>query len=324
MPRPGPARLFLKLALLFGPFLLFALGVFLAIESPSTTKRNYVDDKIAHLITDAPQRPNVIVAGDSRAELNIIPTVLDSELHTHSVNIAVGVGLLYGTVEALQKADALNHHSLIIVSVSSYQISDGFVLDADPIDLEVIAKKPWGLQKITDARNYFDNQYDYYFNRLKTFLRPDVSDPEHMNEVVLAAKGYTEKKGLFVAAPGPNTSDEVYQNVSHGGVKQQRFEEALKLLGQTNDTVVIIEPPYAPSAWMAYDGTNAQQTEEQFAAIIQQTIAPYPNLHFINYTLASSTLRDEHFADAVHLNKEGAEAFTTLLARDVHNLMPKK
>lgn len=316
--------MFVKLSLLFGPFLLFALGVFLTIESPATTKRNYLEDKIARLITNAPMRPNIIVAGDSRAELNVIPSVLDSELNTHSVNIAVGVGLLYPTVEALQKAGALNHHSLIIISVSSYQISDGFVLDADPIDLEVIARKPWGLQKITDARNYFDNQYDYYFNRLKTFLRPDVSNPEHMNSDVLAAKGYTEKKGLFVAAPGPNTSDEVYQNVSHGGVKQQRFEAALKMLGETNDTIVIIEPPYAPSAWKAYDGTNAQQTEEQFAASIQQTIAPYPNMHFINYTLASSTLRDEHFADPVHLNKVGAETFTTLLARDVHNLIPKK
>ncbi len=317
MPKPGPARLLLKLALLFGPFLLLAAGVFAVIKSPSTTKLNYLDDKITRLITSAPERPRVIIAGDSRAEINIIPAVLDDELKTTSANVAVGVGLLYRTVEALQKAGALNHHSLIIVSVSSYQISDGFVLDADPIDIEVIAHEPWSLQKMSDAQDYFNNQYDYYFNRLKTFLRPDVSDPEHMNDEVFAAKGYTEKKGLFAPAPGPNTTDEVYQHVRIGGIKQKKFEEALRTLGATNDTVVIIEPPYAPSAWRAYDGTNAKDTEEQFARVIRTAIAPYPNLHFIDYTLASSTLRDTDFADAVHLNKEGAELFTKQVARDV-------
>jgi hypothetical protein len=186
MPKPGPARLFLKLTLLFGPFLLFAISVFFLIQSPADTKEAYLTDKISRLVTHAPERPPVIVAGDSRAELNIIPSVLDSELKTTSANVAVGVGLLFRTVEALEKADALNHQSLIIISVSSYQISDGFVLDADPIDVEVIAHKPWSLQKIADAQNYFNNQYDYYFNRLKTFLRPDVSDPEHMSFIVAA------------------------------------------------------------------------------------------------------------------------------------------
>ncbi|MDQ5955137.1 MAG: hydrolase family protein [Patescibacteria group bacterium] len=323
MPKPGAARLFVKLAFLFGPFLLLAAGVFAVIESPATTKRAYLDDKIARLITNTPERPRVIVAGDSRAQSNIIPRVLDAELKTNTANVAVGVGLLYQTVDALKKADALNHQSLIIISVSSYQISDGFVLDADPIDVEVIAHKQWGVQKIMDARNYFDNQYDYYFNRLKTFLRPDVSDPERMSEEVFAAKGYTEKKGLFASTSGPNTTDEVYQNVTVGGVKQKKFEEALRTLGATNDTVVIIEPPYAPSAWRAYDGTNAKTTEEQFADIIHSAIAPYPNMHMKHYALTPTTLQDSAFADSVHLNKAGAEIFTKQLARDVKSLLPK-
>ena len=145
-----------------------------------------------------------------------------------------------------------------------------------------------------------------------------------MNEKVFRAKGYTEKTGLFAPTPGPNTTDEVYQNVTVGGVKQKKFEEALRILGNTKDIVVIIEPPYAPSAWRAYDGTDAKATEEQFAEVIQKTIAPYQNIRFLNYTLASSTLTDADFADAVHLNKAGAEKFTTQLAKEVWNLLPKK
>ena len=319
-------KLLYKWLILWAPFLALVVFVLLAVKAPSVTKVDYLGDKIQRLVTNAPERPKIIIAGDSRAEMNVIPAQLSAALGTSSVNVGVGLGLVPEVYAALQKYGTLNHDSIILISVSSYQTDDGSLSDDDPVDWQVITSEPWSMQKINDAQSYFNNLYDYYFNRIKTFLRPDVSDPEHMNAVIMAAQGYTEKTGLYIAQPGtPSDIDPPYPSLRTNGVKQKAFVEALQAFGRTNDTVIIYESPYAPSIWSAPDSDNTAKVDGQFAQTIEQTIAPYPNMHFVNFE-QGTPLPDADFADPVHLNKTGAGAFTALLANTLkqEKIVPQK
>ncbi len=78
--------------------------------------------------------------------------------------------------------------------------------------------------------------------------------------------------------------------------------------------MVIYLSPLAPSWIKNLADTAELAIEKHFAEVISKAIAPYPNMHLLDFQpLAVPGLDDSKFADGTHLNKDGAPIFTAYL-----------
>jgi len=309
-------KLFCKIALVLAPFGL--LFLFISLRTPYITyiEQARVEDKIQQLVVRAPQAPQAIIAGDSRAEDNVIPALFTQQSGLSLANVGSGGEILSQAYEALAASKALNQHRLIIMSVSIYNIGDG-MLDAVHDDPRIINKEPWGRQKIKDILSYAHAFADYYIEHFKNTLRFDTPDNIHISTALLATGGYDAQDSTLVVPAGstpPNPDTSWYNDARSGGLHQEEFVQSLQKLGDSNDTIVIYIGPIAPLWKESSEPANIQAADQQFAKVIEQAIAPYPNMHFIDFQDQNNpTMQNDMFADRVHLNATGAAAFTTLL-----------
>ena len=141
-----------------------------------------------------------------------------------------------------------------------------------------------------------------------------------MSDAIFGAGGYSEQGGAFVASPS-DTDAPQYVDVRVGGLKQQDFLRAINGFGHTNDTVILYIGPIAPCWRTELQSTNATAVEDNFRHVVEEAIAPYPNIHFIDFSANDiPTLPNIDFSDVVHLNYTGARVFTSLLAAKLQAL----
>lgn len=313
-----------KLGLLLLPFIILFSVYLPNARSSYALQQSVLRDKIERLVISSTQKPRVIIAGDSRAEYSVIPDLFAQKTNLSTVNIAVGGGTLSEMYDMLSETGVLNNNRLIIISISSYEINDNYP-DERPINWLVATKKPSVLQKATGVLTYLETYVSSYYTGLRRFLRGDTTDYAHMNQATFLNKGYVPQNGLIdPTTMVGNTS--WYVNLQADGVKRQDFERSIRGFGNTNDTVVLYEGPIAPAWQLDFAKTAGPAAEEHFSTIIRAAIAPYSNLHFINFQSANiPELGDKEFLDVVHLNTEGASVFTSLLVERLkkERLLPR-
>jgi hypothetical protein len=314
--RTSVVKLLGKLSLLIVPFIISFLYLSVTVPWLTTIQQARMQDKVQKLLLDATTTPQVIIAGDSRAEDNVVPAIFSAKTGLSAANVAEGDEILSQTYNTLSDNGVLDTHRLIIISVTAYDISDT-MLDNQPIDKTVFETEPWGAQKIKDMLAYYKNAADYYIVHYKNVMHFSEGDNIHAPQTLLAAKGFSAQENVLHTSPGqiPSNPDAWwYAKFRPNGVKQADFVHTLEAFGNTNDTVVIYIGPQAPIFKENTLGSNIQAEDKAFAAVIAQTIAPYSNMHFIDFQDQDNpTLSDEDFADRVHLNSNGAPVFTQLL-----------
>ena len=169
-------KLIYKIVIFILPFGVIALLLFLHFGSPNLARQMYLENKIQRLVVQAQQHPQVIVAGDSRAEDSFVPQVFASTTGLTSANIGMG-GALFGQVyDTLSKYNILNHHKIIAISITSYDIDDGYLESAEPIDKASIDEEKLGLQKLKDLKIYYGAYFDH-LEYLKDFFPSRLPRP---------------------------------------------------------------------------------------------------------------------------------------------------
>lgn len=306
-----------KILLLLLPFCVLFILYLQNTPTATEMQQGVIEDKIQRLILPSRENLPVIITGESRAELSIIPDMFTKETKLNAVNAAVGLATLPQIYDAFEHHGLLREKRLIAISVSSYEINDA-VFTAKPVDMQIMEQEPFGLRKIQMFTNYYAYLAQFYFNHFKDFLRADIKNHSLMDEATFARKGYVPGSGvLALTAPGTKDDhDPWYVDARTDGLKKQEFLHAIDGLGKSRSTIVIFIGPIAPQWREQLKETNGPEIEENFISIIRKAIAPYPNIHLIDFRATDiPEIPNDAFADNVHLNASGASVFTHIFAK---------
>ncbi|MDA9317158.1 hypothetical protein N9Q58_04505, partial [Polaribacter sp.] len=120
-----------KFILKFSKFILFPVFIFLLtdtiinINSSNRTLNSLMDEKISKLPILSGEM-NIIIAGDSRAERQLMPGIIQEKTGFNTINIAVSNGELVSLVSAIKNKYSMSNF-VFVISASSFQINDGAI-----------------------------------------------------------------------------------------------------------------------------------------------------------------------------------------------------
>jgi hypothetical protein len=288
------------------------LAVMIEAEQSVTLRQGVFDSRLEGkwraLVTP---ETRVLVAGDSRAERQIIPSIIEAATGWSTANVATSAQDLVTLSNALARYGAPPSARVLIISASVFQINDG------AID-EGYISAPCLLSMTTWER------VGIYADRLGSPLSPLAFQfTEHPPAVIDQA--HLDERGFVgsdrqLSLPLPKVLLNLhpwYRNQDLRGSRWRIFQEALGRIAASGLQIYLVQPPVSP-AWRAYtSGTFVDDGEREYAGMLQTLAASYPNVQVLDYyTHPVPVLDDTMFYDVQHLNRTGSRLFTEMLVRD--------
>lgn len=303
----------------FKKIILFCIPIFIIMAIPTYT--HFVMDAALELkintFLPVGNTVELIVAGDSRAERQLIPSVFRSELKLESVNIAKDVGDVISLLYADNKYDFIDSSKIFIVSISSLITNDGSYINwfmSQPSMTEIGLVKRVLLFKYDYLENWHHRTVlilDDLINDKRGILLPP-------QDILIKNNGYLpiDKKldiGKFTAnSLNPKTTSHLwYRNPKNNGIRKTVFVKSIEQFSKTGAKLVLIQAPIAP-AWRNFAGDNyMHRLELDHSKLLAELASLYKNVWAIDfYTEQPSIFTDDLFYSATHLNKIGAIPFT--------------
>lgn len=330
MPATPPRRLlrWATLALLASAILAFAAFAAVPALYGEDVGAGFasVERKLCALDRDGSAR--LLIAGDSRAKVNLDPRVLDSISGLRAVNIAEVVnfgGDLPTLANVLRKYPRVLEGKpvlLISVSVSGHDDADlsgitaSGVLNWSPRDhARVALRKP---------RAYAHFLTAWYLPFLKRHLvhawKKDgfaCTEEVTLPTALLESRGFRpETRVADPTRPDPGRKATVTREdfILDGG-RARAFEAALAWLAASPArAIVLYNAPLLPG-WGERPGEEIDLAlEAEFAGRVSAAAQPHAKVRFLDFTAhPPPELRPEHFADNYHLNEKGAALFSRRL-----------
>jgi hypothetical protein len=260
----------------------------------------------------------VIVAGDSRAERQIVPAVIEARTGWSTVNVATvaqDVVTLRNTIRRYGLPPAAR---VLIVGASVFQVNDGAIDGVNVSTACLLNMTGW-----ERARVYADRLGSPWSPLAFRFVD---GEPAEVNAQQLRERGFLGiEKQLTLPLPRIQLNQHPwYRKVSLRGARWRIFRAALADLAQSGVQIYLFAPPISP-AWRAYtDRSFVDRAERQFAGMLAEAAQPYPNVRVLDfYSTPDPRLGDEKFYDIQHLNRRGAEEFTAILVDRIQDDRPR-
>jgi hypothetical protein len=286
---------------------------------PNFTKYIMDADLEAKINTFLPEGNTVelIIAGDSRAERQLIPALFKSEQNLETVNIAKDVGDVMSLVYANKKYEFADSGKIFVLGLSSLLTNDGayenwFMSQASITEIGLVK------QLLLFKSDYIENWYhrmgliwDDLIND-KRGIRLPQEDIRVKYNGYIPIDEYLDINKFFVNNLNPKTTKHLwYRKPNNNGIRKTVFEKSLEQFSKTGVKITIIQSPMA-SAWRSYVGENyMHQLELEYSRFLVELAAQYKNVWVIDfYTKQPSIFTDDLFYNATHLNKTGAITFT--------------
>jgi hypothetical protein len=286
---------------------------------PNFTKYIMDADLEAKINTFLPEGNTVelIIAGDSRAERQLIPSLFKSEQNLETVNIAKDVGDVMSLVYANKKYEFADSGKVFVLGLSSLLTNDG-------------AYKNWFMSQASITEIGFVKQLllfksDYIENwhHRMGFIWDDLINDKRgiglsQEDIRIKYSGYIPiDKQLNIESFSKNnlnpkiTEHLWYRKPNNNGIRKTVFEKSIEQFSKTGVRIVIIQSPMAP-AWRSYVGENyMHQLELDHSRLLVELAAQYKNVWAIDfYTKQPKIFSDDLFYNATHLKNTGAITFT--------------
>jgi len=299
---------------------LFCLPVFLFMTIPSITRYIMDIDLEAKINTFLPEANNVdiVVAGDSRAERQLIPALFKSELNLETVSIAKDVGDVMSLVYANKKYEIADSNKVFVMCLSSLLTNDGayknwFMSQASMTEIGLIKRI------LLFKNDYIENWY----HRMGLIWDDLINDKRGIG---LAQEDVRVKDGGYISVNeqldinnfskndlNPQTTKHLwYRKPNNKGIRKTVFENSIEQFAETGAKIILIQSPMAP-AWRSYvDENYMHQLELDHSKLLIELASQYKNVWAIDfYTKQPSIFTDKLFYNATHLNNLGAVIFTT-------------
>lgn len=298
---------------------LFLLPVLIFMALPRFTKFIMDSDLEAKINTFLPDGNDVeiIIAGDSRAERQLIPNIFEKETKKMTVNIAKDVGDVMSLLYSNNKYNFIDSNKIFIIGVSSLLINDGsyrnwFMSQASMTEIGL-------LKRILLFKGDYPENWYHRMSLIWDDLIFEKSDKKlSPNDIRLNNKGYypidksLEIDKMYEIDLSPITTEHLwYRDPKNNGIRRKVFEKSIEQISKTEASVVLIQSPMAPSWRDMVDEKFMHQMELDFSRLLNKIENLYDNIWTIDFYLEQSELfTDELFYNATHLNKKGAEIFT--------------
>ncbi|MSO55889.1 MAG: hypothetical protein EXQ55_03060 [Acidobacteria bacterium] len=254
----------------------------------------------------------VIIAGDSRAERQVVPAVVEASTGWRAANVATNGGDMVTVANAVKRHGVPPAGRVLIISASLFQVNDG-AIDPGYISTACLLNMT-ALERVS-----------IYADRLGSPWSP--LDFKFVEGPPAALTGARLREHGFLgidtnlSLPLPKVllnSHPWYRSVSLHGARWRIFKEALGRLTAFGLRTYIFQPPVSP-AWRAYTaGTFVDKAEQEFADMLRVETMEYANVRFLDfYSTPDARLGNDKFYDIQHLNRVGAEQFTEILMAQV-------
>jgi len=301
---------------------IFLIPIIIIFNIPKLTHYTFHTDikkKINSLVDDS-NESMIIACGDSRAERQIIPDLVEKRLGIKSVNIGVTGGDIAVLYNALEQHKVINPQHTLIISISSIETNDGVV-------------DKWGIPhayvtyfSTFDNLKLFGIRYlDMMHERLRLILK-ELFQIEK-NTKLASSNNRLYNDGFWgIAGDVSNFNFEevdIYTNTlktswyldsNHNGIKKEIFSKLINKIADTEMNIIIFQPPVSPGWLKRTKNTFIDSIELDHSNLLKNVSNKYSNVSFIDfYTNQSTTFHDSMFYNSIHYNYQGAEIFTNAL-----------
>jgi hypothetical protein len=321
-------KLFLKVALLVLPilFFLYFLPIFY-YKNKGVNKE--ILSKFLDLYPLIKNKKCIVIAGDSRAERQLIPSIVEKNTGVKTINIAVSSGELISFMPYLNYFNP--DSTTFIFSTSSWQINDGgispgyFSLDAY-IQLDLYERLSIYKFNLYDFIQMEDqlvrNSFKDIFRELTNTTKKYQYDQDVIhNKGFLAIHKYLKStKAEFKWQKNRHQKEQHpwYQNLKSQGFRSKLFDYAISTLGSTNFRVILYQPPVLRSFYTSNKTTEIGLFESRFGAKLSKHSKQFKNITVLNfYDKPLMFLTDSCFYDPQHLNFNGAKKFTNYISQQL-------
>ena len=295
----------------------FPLFVFMAI--PSITKYIMDADLEAKINTFLfkGNTVEIVIAGDSRAERQLIPSIFETQHNLETVNIAKDVGDIISLVYAEKKYGFADSSKVFVMCLSSLLTNDGSYKNwfmSQPSITEIGLLNQFLLFK----SDYIENWYRRIGLIWDDFINDKRGIKINKEDIRLKYSGYlpvNEKLNIdkfYINNLNPKTTEHLwYRRPNNNGIRKSVFEKSVEQFLKTGVKIVMIQSPMAP-AWRSYVGENyMHKLEIEHCKFLIELAAQYKNIWAIDfYTEQPDIFTDDLFYNATHLNHTGAIVFT--------------
>lgn len=297
-------RIFIALTLLFLGFL-FVLN------------ENYFDMTLKKKSYLLQYNPKIYLAGDSRAQRQLIPQKAIVRLGLKDLevaNIAVESGDILALEALIRNNKEAFSNSYVVLSVSSIQINDGAVGLGSYSNAMLSRLSLWEQIVIfcpgnTDVlKSYYQKVFK---NWRKKILTPNRKNRE-VNNKTLGFKGVSGKwdSEKFDIVQHVDRF-KWHKNWNPNGKRQQEFEKALEFIKDNVCGLLVYNGPVAPGYVDLVQHTKIMPQEDKFNAILGELCHKY-GVQFKSF-LYEQKMVDDYFYDPFHLNETGAMVFTEIV-----------
>lgn len=270
----------------------------------------------------------LLVAGDSRAKVNVDPRVLDSITGLRAVNIAEIVnfgGDLPTLANVLRKYPrALEGGPVLIISVSVPGINDADLGGITAAGVLAWSPRDHARVALRKPGAYADFLATWYLPFLKRHVihawKQDgfaCSEDISVSPAQVESRGFRPMTGVADPdRPDPRRKSPVTRKdfILDGG-RARAFEAALAWLAASPArAIVLYNAPLLPG-WGKRPGEEIDLAmEAEFAARVSEAAKSHAKVRFLDFTAdPPPELGPEHFADNYHLNLRGAALFSRRL-----------
>lgn len=268
-----------------------------------------LEGKLAAFVHDDTE---VIVGGDSRGERQMVPAVVTARTGWKAANVATTAGDLITLRNALQRHGVPRAMRALVVSTSLFQVNDGAIDPGYVSTACFLNMTTWERLKV-------------YADRLGSPWSPldfqlDEGPPAVIKAPRLGEQGFLGVNGTL-ALPLPKSllgDHPWYRTLSLHGARWRIFRQALEQLAAYGFPIWLVQPPISP-AWRDYTaGTFVDTAEREFSEMLRVEGARYANVRVVDfYSTPDPRFGNARFYDIQHLNRQGAELFTQILAERV-------
>ncbi len=308
---------------ILGTIFLFAI-LWHLVSSPLKTEvlSNNLEGKICALANNF-ESPNLILAGDSRAQFQLIPEIFDQQLGKHSMNIAINYGDVITLYNAIQKYPAFfSKCGMLLISIGISEVNQG------SLEYSYLSLASFVNFSLLDHLMIYHNHLPELWTMYKTVFRIYRMREWHMKKFncedffspgfdLKGTKGFAgyDKKWDLKLIENYASKNQWYSEMKMTGPRWDQFISVINKLQNLGYPVVLIQSPFPPS-WYRNPATKMpREYESEFGKKISLGLNKMRNVYFIDlFSNPNPILHDSNFMDACHLNTSGAKILSEIIA----------
>ncbi len=281
--------------------------------------------KVEALTTDA--RPELIIAGDSRAACHVVPAVLADELGMPVDAIANIARPVCGPAAVLAGFRAYRarfaDHPILVLSAAPWCVNDRPAYLTQAINDETL----WSASLLERFRLVSVRR------ALNATMLPEKALLGRFSDrparVQVAERGYypldakLDSRAETHLEQVKRTEDFWYVGAKPEGIRWRILEESLRGLLAEGARVVLLDPPSHPALVDAIAKSAHGPVADEYRSALH-VMAQRLDVPILSYELddfARAVHPDEIYADYGHLNRAGAELLSRRLAADLRRMM---